>query len=188
MLLSASLLIALFFSCNNKKEGKPSKEKKPLATEQSADDKLLNNEKETARLWKAAIDSGDFDAYNKLATPYIMKERNLELYYYSLIMANKWHCPEAYYILSTILESPVPTKYMELLSNDKDTKNLALYYLFKAKELGFKNAQFEIEEMYGKGKPVPNSAFFLKRLMQGGASKRRVKPSHEPGTRYYPPG
>jgi hypothetical protein len=128
--------------------------------------KLLNNPKETTRLRKAAIDSGDFRAYNKLATPYLLKERTLDLYYYSLIMANKWHCPEAYYNLCTILQHPVPTNEMDLLSDDKDTKNLALYYLCKAKELGWR--QSEVEQEFGKGKHVPNSSFFLRQLMKGG--------------------
>ena len=168
VLLSATLLIALFFSCNKKKEGKPPGENKPLDVDVPVYVKLLNNPKETTRLWKAAIDSGDFDAYNKLATPYIMKERTLELYYYSLIMANKWHCPEAYYTLFAIMQGPVPTNEMDLLSDDKDTKNLAFYYLFKAKELGWRQAQSEVEYEFGKGKHVPNSSFFLKQLMKGG--------------------
>ena len=131
--------------------------------------KPLNNKNETTRLWKLAIDSGDFDAYNKLATPYLIEDRNLtELYYYSMIMANKYHCPEAYYTLWIILEHSVSTREMELLNDDKDTKNMALYYLFRAKELGFSHAEVEIEQKFGKGKPVHNSSFFLKQLMNGG--------------------
>ena len=160
-LLSVTLFILISFSCNHKQK------QKPAETEVSSFFKPLNNEKERTRLLKLAIDSGNFNAYNKLATPYLIADRNItELYYYSLIMANKYHCPEAYYNLSTILEHPVSTRDMELLSNDKDTKNMALYYLFKANELGFTNAKFDIEQMYGKGKPVPNSSFFLKQLMK----------------------
>ncbi len=163
--LSVTLFITIFFSCSNKDQKKPFKEKNLPKIDVPFYTILMNNEKERTRLWKLAIDSGDFNAYNKLATPYLIADRDvIQLYYYSLIMANKYHCPEAYYNLCTILEHPVSTREMEVLSNDKDTKNLALYYLFKAKELGFKQAKFDVEVKFGKGKSVPNSSFFLKQL------------------------
>ena len=166
VLLSATLFMLMFFSCNNKKEKKPLKEKNQREIAVPYYTKLLNNEKERTRLWKLAIDSGNFNAYSELATSYLIADRDLaELYYYSLIMANKYHCPQAYLNLSTILEHPVDTRDMELLSNDKDTKIMAHYYLFKAKELGSSQAKFDIEVKFGKGKSVPTSSFFLKQLM-----------------------
>ena len=127
---------------------------------------LVNDEKARTRLWKAAIDSGDCEAYGKIGTAYLMTYREVDLYYYSLIMANKYHCPEAYFNMYAVLTTQTSPGDMVLLSNDKDTKNLALYYLFKAGELGFKNAKSLIELRFGKGKSVPNSSFFLKQLMK----------------------
>lgn len=158
-LFTTILLILIFLSCNNKKE------KKQSVTGVSYFTKLMNNEKERTRLWKAAIDSGDFRAYNKIAITYLMSDRKIDLYYYSLIMANKYHCPEAYYNMYIVLTHQASTADMELLSNDKDTKNLALYYLFRASELGFTDAKEIIELKFGKGKSLANSSFFLKQLM-----------------------
>ena len=164
-LFTTILLILIFLSCNNKTEKKQKKEKERSVIGVPYYTKLVNNEKERTRLWKAAIDSGDFRAYNKIAIAYFMSYRSTDLYYYSLIMANKYHCPEAYFNMYAVLTTQTSTGDMVLLSNDKDTKNLALYYLFKASELGFKHAKRIIELEFGKGKPVPNSSFFLKQLM-----------------------
>jgi uncharacterized lipoprotein NlpE involved in copper resistance len=159
ILLTISLVMLMFFSCNNKKE------KQQFVAEVPSYSKLANDEKERTRLWKAAIDSGNCDAYNKIAIAYLMTYKEVDLYYYSLIMANKYHCPEAYRNLSSILTHEASTGDMVILSDDKDTKNLALYYLFKAKELGSAQAKNGIELEFGKGKRVPNSSFFLKQLM-----------------------
>ncbi len=166
-LLSAMLVMLMFLSCNNKKEKEQiKKDKYQGVIDSSPYKKLVNNEKASTRLWKAAIDSGDCKAYSKIAVAYIMTNRAVELYYYSLIMANKYHCADAYLTMFTILTHEAFTDGMEILSDDKDTKNLAFYYLFKARELGSTEAQISIDEEFGKGKPVPNSSFFLKQLMK----------------------
>jgi hypothetical protein len=164
-LFTTILLILIFLSCNNKKGGKQKKEKEQFVIGVPYYTKLVNNKKERTRLWKAAIDSGDFRAYNKIAIAYLMSDRKIDVYYYSLIMANKYHCPEAYYNMYFILTHWASAADMELLSNDKDTKNLALYYLFRASELGFTQAKGIIELEFGKGKSLKNSSFFLKQLM-----------------------
>ncbi len=83
-------------------------------------------------------------------------------------MANKYHCPEAYRNMNAILTNEAYARGdgVMLFSNDQDTKNLALYYLFKAKELGSTLAKHDIELEFGKDKPIPNSSFFLKQLMK----------------------
>ncbi|HWZ13812.1 MAG TPA: hypothetical protein VNW95_01140 [Mucilaginibacter sp.] len=164
-LFTTILLVLIFLSCNNKEGGKQKKEKEQIVTGVPEYTKLVNNEKERTRLWKAAIDSGDFRAYNKIAVAYFMSYRSIDLYYYSLIMANKYHCPEAYYNLHMVLTTQTSTGDMVLLSKDKDTKSLALYYLFKASELGSIKAKDDIELEFGKGKSLANSSFFLKQLM-----------------------
>jgi len=169
-LFTTILLILIFLSCNNKKVEKQKKEKEQSVIGVPYFKKLVNNEKERTRLWKAAIDSGDFRAYNKIAIAYLMSYRETDVYYYSLIMANKYHCPEAYYNMYIVLTHEASTGDMVLLSNDKDTKNLALYYLFRARELGFTDAKEIIELKYGRGKSSQNSSFFLKQLMNSPVS------------------
>jgi len=156
----------MLLSCDNKKVKETKKaEKEKAAAEIPFYRKLASNEKERTRLWKAAIDSGNVEAYNKIAFAYLMTDKEVDLYYYSLIMANKHHCADAYLYLYTILTHEASTGDMVILSDDKDTKNLSLYYLFKAKELGSKDAEHSIELAFGKGKFVPNSSFFLKKMM-----------------------
>jgi TPR repeat protein len=162
-LILVNALVLFFLSCNHKSDTKQ-KTTKQSVTAIPEYTRLLNNEVERTRLWKSAIDSGDFGAYNKIAVAYLMSYREIDLYYYSLIMANKHHCPEAYYNMFTILENKVSTNEMDLYSTDKDTKNLALYYLLKSSELGLAKAKFDIELKFGKGKSVPNSSYFLYKL------------------------
>jgi hypothetical protein len=164
-LFTTILLILIFPSCNNKKGEKQKKEKEQVVTGDPYFAKIVNNERERTRLWKAAIDSGDFRAYNKIAISYLATYREADVYYYSLIMANKYHCPEAYYIMYIVLTHQASTGDMVLLSNDKDTKNLALYYLFRARELDNTQAQRHIELNYSKSISSKNSSFFLKQLM-----------------------
>lgn len=173
-LLLATLVMLMFLSCNNTKEKKQvnkgkeqiKKDKYQGVISPSLYKDLANDEKVRTRLWKAAIDSGDCKAYSKIAVAYIWTYREVDAYYYSLIMANKYHCPEAYLNLYTILTHEASTGDMVILSEDKDTKNLAYYYLFKAKELGSTQAQHLIDLEFGKDKPVPNSSFFLKQLIK----------------------
>ena len=175
-LFTTILLILIFLSCNDKNGEKQKKEKEQFVIGVPSFTKLVNNEKERTRLWKAAIDSGDFRAYNKIAIAYLMSYRETDVYYYSLIMANKYHCPEAYYNMYIVLTHQASTGDMVLLSNDKDTKNLALYYLFRASELGFTDAKGIIALDFGKGKSLPNSSFFLKQLMNPRVSPSQFQP------------
>ena len=163
--LTISLVMLIFLSCNDKKAQQKKKEEQQFVVTVPFYRKLADDKKERTRLWKAAIDSGNVQAYNKVAFAYLMTYREVDLYYYSLMMANKYHCADAYLYLYTILTHEASPGDMVILSNDKDTKNLALYYLLKAKELGSDDAKHTIESTFGKGKPVPRSSFFLKKLM-----------------------
>ncbi|MEO3404622.1 hypothetical protein AAFN85_12015 [Mucilaginibacter sp. CAU 1740] len=153
-------------ACSHKKtEVQTTNTQKQLAEGPTPYARLVNNEKERTRLWRAAIDSGDCNAYNKIAIAYLMTYKEVDLYYYSLIMANKYHCPEAYRNMNAILTHEASAGDIVMLSNDADTKNLANYYLFKAMELGSEQARNDIELEFGKGKHLPNSSFFLKKIM-----------------------
>lgn len=152
-------------SCKHKTEQPSKKQSQQLAQGPSPYARLVNNDKERTRLWKAAIDSGNCNAYNKIAIAYLMTYKEVDLYYYSLIMANKYHCPEAYRNMNAILTHEASAGDIVMLSTDADTKNLANYYLFKAMELGSEQARNDIELEFGKGKHLPSSSFFLKKIM-----------------------
>ncbi len=82
----------LLVSCNNEK-------KRQFVPEILTHTKLMLDKEETNKLWKKTIDEGDFKAYAYISNAYLMNTQIYELYYYSLIMANKYKCPQAYYHL-----------------------------------------------------------------------------------------
>jgi hypothetical protein len=145
------------FSCKNEK-------KKQFVAEIPYHTKLISNKEETFKLWKKAIDDGDFEAYNEISNAYLLESQIYELYYFSLIMANKYKCPEAYYHLFIVMDHRGTINGLNLYSNDETTKNMSLYYLLRSKELGYTRAQFEIDEVFGKGKPTPVSSYYLKKI------------------------
>lgn len=53
---------------------------------------------------------------------------------------------------------------LSLYSDDEVTKNMSLYYQLKSKKLGFKQAQFEIDEVFGKNKRVRGSLYYLSNI------------------------
>lgn len=177
VLLSINLVVLFSISCNQKKgkeqdlktneEIKKKDEQGVSASAQVKD--LVGNEKERTRLWKAAIDSGNRRAYNKIANAYLMAYQESTLYYYSLIMANKYHYPEAYLYMNDVLTHEASTGDLVIISDDQATQNLALYYLFKARELGSKDAKESIERNLGKEKSLLNSSYFLKKYDESGA-------------------
>lgn len=115
-------------------------------------------------LWCMAINEGSFTAYNKISNDYLQRLKNYELYYYALIMANKHQCPEAYEQLYFILTSPALIDGVNMISNDSLTKNQAMFYLLKAYELGSKDAQYSIQDLFGDSIPPPKSDIYLKRI------------------------
>jgi len=163
MKTNVSLLICLvsilLLSCKNKR-------KEQFIAEIPYHTKLMSNKEETVKLWKKAIYEGDFKAYAIISNAYLMHTQIYELYYYSLIMANKYKCPQAYYHLFIIMDDQVTIDGLSLYSNDETTKNMALYYLLKSKELGYTQAQFEIDEVFGKNKPIPTSSYYLKEVLK----------------------
>lgn len=152
------LILILSVSCKNEK-------KEQFIAEIPSHTKLIANKEETVKLWKKAIHDGDFKAYAIISNAYLMHTQIYELYYYSLIMANKYKCPQAYYHLFIIMNDQVTMDGLSLYSDNKTTKNMSLYYLLKSKELGYTQAQFEIDEVFGKNKPIPASSYYLKRLL-----------------------
>jgi hypothetical protein len=154
------LILVLSVSCKN--EGK----KKQFIPEIPAHVTLISDKKETVKLWKKAIDNGDFKAYNQVSNAYLLSDYPYELYYYSFIMANKFNCPEAYFHLYIIMSEKSSFDGLVLYSDDKRTKGMALYYLLKSWELGFVNAEYEIVEEFGKGKAVPRSSDYIKGVLE----------------------
>ena len=86
-----------------------------------------------------ALDSGDIDAYNELETAF---------FEYAKEMADKHNYPQAYYdrYIQLLKHTDDPTTTLSLDSCDEKTRSLAIEYLQKASELGFKPATDELME------------------------------------------
>ena len=158
------VLIILFISCQEKKTNISSQEKKTKAIVKDHDEipsyiKRLDNKKLTDSLFNLSINKGDIKAYDKVAADFILDEEYPKLFYYSLIMANKYNYNAAYFHVFVILSNSSSDMSFDKL--DKKTKNLALYYLVKANEMGYDSAKYSIDEIFGKGKTVQKSNYYL---------------------------
>ncbi|MGJ1269866.1 hypothetical protein ACR78F_20710 [Sphingobacterium spiritivorum] len=154
-ILIYSLFIWLFYSCNNRNQDRviidsPKQEMLPKETLDS--------------LCRRAINEGDFEAYHVLATEFFEQIKNYELYYYALIMANKYQCPEAYENLYIILNTSITINGIKMYSNDRLTEYFSKFYLLKAYELGYDNAKYSIHEAFGDDTIPPKSSFYLEKI------------------------
>lgn len=134
-----------------------------LSVDSYGSDKTFSKQQADS-LWRMAINEGNFTAYNKISNDYLQRLKNYELYYYALIMANKHQCPEAYEQLYFILTSPALVDGVNMISNDSLTKNQAMFYLLKAYELGSKDAQYSIQDLFGDSIPPSKSDYYLKKI------------------------
>lgn len=115
-------------------------------------------------LWRRAINEGDFDAYHTIANSNMLLTP--DEYYYTLLMANKHQCPEAYLNLYDILTWKGTIDGVEVAGKDSISWNQALFYLLKAHELGDENAIYSVREEFGEGVTPPKSITYLKKIQQ----------------------
>ncbi|WP_367331322.1 hypothetical protein [Sphingobacterium multivorum] len=156
-IIYVSLLLVFFFSCSQEgtKKQNPSLENVMQVNEHRAMEDSL---------WRKALNEGNFQAYNEISNNYLLNLKESELYYYSLIMANKYNCPEAYLHLYTILTKSSNFNGIEMVSDDSTTKNLSMFYLVRAYELGDDKAKYIVDKHYGKNK-APLSKKFLEEII-----------------------
>jgi len=148
--------LTFFFSCQNNNTEIVSIDPHPEEVEL--------NKKEADSLWQKALNKGDFDAYKKVSENYLDTYRFYELYYYSLIMANKYQCPKAYEHLYYILHESITINGVNMKGNDEITNNIAKFYLMKSIELGNKDAEYLSREIFGDSIPPPKSDIYLKKI------------------------
>lgn len=116
------------------------------------------------RLQDSIIKYGDGKAFNKLASYYVLEGWNEELLYYALLMANKYNSAEGHYHVFYGLSTPRTGETIEML--DERTKNFSKYHLLKAYEMGFENAKYKAEEVFGDSTPLPNSSYYLQEFIK----------------------
>jgi len=108
-----------------------------------------------------AINQGDTISYDAVSRIVDLEGGHIEFFYYSLLMANKHNyskaCYDVYYILNKYKDGVV--NHVNAYSFDNETQRLANYYLLKASELGYKDAKYQVKEIFGED--IPNSNNYL---------------------------
>jgi hypothetical protein len=117
------------------------------------------------KLTALAIDGSD-SAYDELTQGLILNGQEDDLFYCSLIVANKFNNREAFYNLFMILAKPIHSRSgIKFGVMDSVTSNLAFYYLFKAYELGESSSKYRIAEAFSDTSNLPKSIYFLEKIM-----------------------
>lgn len=76
---------------------------------------------------------GDTNAYYEISVDFFLEYKSNEFLYYAMHMANEYNNSQAHYDVYDILTSYSDKKLEDL---DTTTRNIAIYHLRKAKELG----------------------------------------------------
>jgi hypothetical protein len=149
-------LVLVYSSCNEKTQQANTvvtAQNEPSDTLEVRMEQMPNPKR--IKLLSDAITKGDTSAYDELAIYHIFNGRGPEFLYHSIIMANKYDHPNAYFTVYLILAEPL--NYQTFQSLGEKTKNIAYYYLLKASEKGNANAIYTAKRIFGENK-VPKSS------------------------------
>lgn len=135
----------LLNSCNGKE-----KSSDEIVSLNYVQDSLFNNDSLRSTLQEKIINSGDTNAYDELSSIYISFPK--EFLYFSIIMANDYKYPKAYYDVYWNLKTEG--------KNDSGVNKLANYYLIKACELNYDPAKKHAISIYGDSSAIPSSNDF----------------------------
>lgn len=142
----------LFMSCNSRKKENANNEKVISMNQPS---------KSVESLKIAVLKTGDIHAYDELSIAYLDNPFQEEFLLYSLIMANKYDYPQAYfdvfYCLSDVYRS-------DISSLDEQSAILAITYLLKASEKGHQQAIEMVEDF--EIKSSENSKMQIERIFK----------------------
>jgi len=152
--LNITFLLFFFVSCEMKQNTQENIEVETSRTP-------IDDKKKIFTLIDSAINFGNNKAYNKVASYYLLDDPE-GFFYYALTMANKHNNPEAcFHVYYTIAYSTPKQPKEALILMDEKSRNLALYYLLKSHEMGFKSAKYQINNIFGEGNPIPESKYYL---------------------------
>jgi len=121
----------------------------------------MNNTRPINELKELVLLKGDTMAYVELKTAYLNEKYKEEYLLYSIIMADKYNYPSAYYQVYDCLTSVFERQGRTI---DKDTKALALKYLNKGVDLNECQATKELGKLYLEGKYIPKDTILGKKL------------------------
>lgn len=126
----------------------------------------MNNTRPIEELKKLVISKGDTTAYYELSIAYLNVDYYKQEYLlYSIVMADKYNYPRAYYDVYHGLTS-IFERHHYAGKIDEKTKNLAMKFLKGGVELNDKQSTHELSELYLQGKYVPKDTIFGKKLAE----------------------
>ena len=108
-----------------------------------------------------ATSKGDTSAYLDVFSYCWRKHITDQILLGSMIMANKYKFRDAYYHVYLLLNGILRDRDVD--SVNTPSKSLAMYYLLKAKELGYDDAKYEAQEIF-KDKKIPSANSYLLKL------------------------
>lgn len=134
LVLTLPIVLFAFISCDMKKSETNSNESirsmnQPTVSESELKEAILYN--------------GDTSAYYELSVSYFDHSIQEEFLFYSLIMANKYDYPQAYFDVYFYLTQIFSS---DINNIDESSANLAIYYLLKANEKGHHQAKDIVEK------------------------------------------
>jgi len=123
----------------------------------------MNNTRPIQELKKLVLSKGDTIAYKELRIAYLNVDYYEQEYLlYSIIMADKYNYPKAYYYVYMCLTSIFEWHHYGKI--DERTKKLALKYLKEGAELNDGESTNELSKLYFEGKYVVKDSILGKKL------------------------
>jgi hypothetical protein len=143
-----SLVMLIVFSCKRKEVN-------------STKVYTINDTRPINELKKLVLSKGDTVAYNELAIAYLNEDFEEEYLIYSIVMANKYNYPHAYYRVYDCLTFTFE-HYGAVI--DENTKDLAIKYLKRGVELKDPVSIKYLGDLYLQGKYVPKDTILGRKL------------------------
>lgn len=149
------LITIIYSSCTNQKQEVT---EKPIneSPSQSYFTKFNDEEKRKELVYKVSAE-GDTLAYNELWDIYTYSGHSNEFLKISLVMADNFNFPQAYFDTYHLLKTDV------IDSSNVNTNRMANYYLLKAHELKDINSESPLKERFSNG-IIPKSEEYWKNI------------------------
>jgi hypothetical protein len=120
---------------------------------------FFKDSKKVFQLQENSLNNGDTLAYNQVFTNFVMDGRGYEILYISMIMANKWHYPKAFYDTYCILSTECLGSSISNCKNNN--RDLAIYFLLKSNELGYYQSKGELQTIFQDANQFPQSREYI---------------------------
>lgn len=125
----------------------------------------MNNTRPINELKELVLLKGDTAAYDELETAFLTEKYQEEYLIYSIVMADKYNYPPAYFRVYYCLTSVFENHDGVI---DKETQTLAIKYLKRGVDLKECNSTKELGDLYLKGKYIPKDTILGKKLKKEG--------------------